>query len=72
MPDSANDQMREFLMSYDYDGESWMVGFAALSAGDAEKRIEARGQQRILSPCRSSIAARTDGPRVSLQLIPRT
>jgi hypothetical protein len=36
--------MREFVMSHDYDGESWMVGFAALSAGDAEKRIEAMKQ----------------------------
>ena len=49
--DPANDEMREFVMSYDFGEGSWMVGFMAASPEEAEQRIEAMKRSlKLLGP----------------------
>jgi hypothetical protein len=33
--------MREFIMSYDFDGGQWMIGIMAESLQDAARRVQA-------------------------------
>jgi hypothetical protein len=40
--------MREFVLSYDFDGGSWMVGVQAESLEDAARRVQAIRKSTVL------------------------
>ena len=40
--------MREFVMSYEFDGGNWMVGIRAKSLEDAARRVQAIRRSAVL------------------------
>lgn len=51
LSEPANDEMREFVASYEFAGGNWMLGIPAASREEAEQRIEAVRQSiTILGP----------------------
>jgi hypothetical protein len=42
------DEMREFVVSYEFDGGQWMTGIMAKSAEDAARRVRALRRTAVL------------------------